>query len=525
MGEEREIAGQRLKRALELLKGHAKPVGKYIEGEIGREADEGARRLFEERFGVAFGVADKDLEPIRAPLTEHVIKTEATTDLDRDLVRQLWEGLSIGGLASLSHLGFYHEEWSRALVARGLYGLNARAIPFFDHPENKRALADLYRLGFVFRLKPGAPLEELAWLLTGPGLDGGESATLTLATHQFMPHMIEHVTNKALMTQKDLRIRQGRRILQLRAKSYADVNTSLTDPPDEVLKRMHRSLLQIKQYGAALLKTQLDLMSEAYKAGGQLPAFHYNFAEALERQGYKRQSHGAFDPPTMDGLRRRVVALAYQSIEVLELSSRKNNSKYIEATPYWVIETTRRLTAGDEFNYNTVLFDSPPDAPVFTGFTMRPGLWWPMINMGQFRLEIPSAVLELPTDGNGNEVERLALQLTPTLAIWERSSQGQHAGRDVSYSVGKLLEAANYTTRDAFLSAHSETAKRTREYLASTSGTSGAIPLLNSLGAFGLDIRDEADFYASGRGWRERFWNAHIRLSVRNLGLPKKAKR
>jgi hypothetical protein len=348
--------------------------------------------------------------------------------------------------------------------------------------------------------------------------------TLTLPTAQLTTHIYGHVASKAEMTTKDIKIWQGKRVLNLRAKSYIDTSASLAKPPAEVLERMHKSLLQIKQYGAALLKTQLDLMSEAYNAGGELPTFHYNFADALERQGYKRQSHGAYDPPTMDGLRRRVVALAHQSIEVLELSSKKNNNRYIEATPYWVIETTRRLTAGEEYNHSTLLLEDPT-APIFTGFTLRPGLWWPMIDMGRYRLEIPASILELPTDGNGNEVERLALQLTPALANWERSSQNLHAGKDRPYSIGALLEAAGYTTRNEFLKAHGEAAKRIREYLASTDGTSGAIPLLNKLGAFNIDIKDEAEFYASGRGWREKFWNAQIRLSVRDLRLPKKVRR
>ncbi len=346
---------------------------------------------------------------------------------------------------------------------------------------------------------------------------------VTLATAQIMPHIYEHVTSKALMTYRDLSIKQGKKILKVRAKSYANLNASLVSPPAEVLERMHKSLLQAKQYGAALLKTQLDLMNEGYNAGGELPTFHYNFADALERQGYSRQARGVFDATTTDGLRRRVVVLAHQTIEVLELSSKKNNSRYIEATPYWIIETTRRLTAGDEYDHGIILLDDP-DAPIFTGFTMRPGLWWPIIDMGHYRLEIPSAVLELSTDGNGNEVERLALQLTPTLAIWERSSQNHHAGKDVPYSVGALLEATGYTTRSDFIAAHNETAKRTREYLASRDGASGAIPLLNKLGAFTLDIKDEADFFASGRGWREKFWDSQLRLSVRNLRLVKKVK-
>lgn len=515
-----------LKRAAALLKTYTKPISGEVEAEITAEAAARAGELFEELFGIPieFPVKDDDerLEAIRPALVEHFLARDNLPEITQRAADRFRKEIPIKPLVLNVFNGLYANARHEAIARRGLYAFNLSALRGgMLEGEERDALVELLGVGVVYRLKPDAPLEELAWLLTGPRLDGSESDTFTLATSQFMPHIFEHVTSKELATTRDLSIRQGKRVLRLRAKSYPDMNASVANPPEEVLKRMHNSLLRVKQYGAALLKTQLDLMNQAYAAGGELPTFHYNFAEALERQGYAKQSHGAYHPDTMEGLRRRVAALAHQSIEVLELSSKKNNSRYIEATPYWIVEATRRLTAGDEYNHSIILLDDP-NTPILTGFTMRPGLWWPLIDMGHYRLEIPSSVLELSTDGNGNEVGRLALQLTPTLAIWERSSQNLHAGKDVCYSVGALLEGAAYTTREVFMNAHNETAKRTREHLASIDGAIGALPLLSKLGAFNIDIKDEAEFFASGRGWRERFWEAQLRVSVRNLRIAKK---
>lgn len=353
----------------------------------------------------------------------------------------------------------------------------------------------------------------------------GQADTLRIPTGQLMQHMYGHVSSTALSTITDLTLRRDGARIRVRARSSTNLQASLASPPGELLEKMHQSILSVKRHGAALLKTQLDLMNQAYTAGGVTPMFHYNLAEALERQGYAQRSSRGYDSETMQSLRERVATLAHQQIDVLNLTETDKKGRtrhYIESTPYWIIESTRRRTEGDDVNAAVVLL-TDPNAPVITGFTMRPGLWWQAVGVGDFYLDIPAAVLELPTHANSNEPERLALQLTPLLAIWERSSQAQHAGKATCYAAGTLLTEAGYTTRDDFMSMHPTKAKRMRDYLASTDDT-GAIPILNGLGAFSLEIEDEDAFFNSGRGWRERFWETQVRLNIRDMQLPKKRK-
>jgi len=348
--------------------------------------------------------------------------------------------------------------------------------------------------------------------------------TLRIATGQIMQHMYRHVSSPELDTLTDLTIKQRGARMAVRARSSTNLQATLTTTTSELLEKMHRSILSVKRHGAALLKVQLDLMSQAYTAGGLTPLFHYDLSDALERQGYAHDdSRRAYDSETMQSLRERVATLAHQQVDVLNLTEtdkKGRTSKYIDSTPYWVIEATRRRDEGDEVNGAIVLL-ADPNAPVVSGFTMRPGLWWQAVGVGDFYLDIPAAVLELPTHANSNEPERLALQLTPLLAIWERASQQQHAGKSTRYAAGTLLTEGGYTTREAFMTMHPTQAQRIRDYLASTDDT-GAIPILNRLGAFSLEIEDEAAFFAGGRGWRERFWDTQVRLNIRDMQLPKK---
>lgn len=374
------------------------------------------------------------------------------------------------------------------------------------------------------------PLEKLRIslgldLLLQNALEGkaGQASTLRIPTGQLMRHMYGHVSSPELSTLTDLTLRRDGARIKVRARSSTNLQATLASPPGELLEKMHQSILSVKRHGAALLKTQLDLMNQAYTAGGATPLFHYNLAEALERQGYAQRDARGYASVTMQGLRERLATLAHQQIDVLNLTETDKKGRtrhYIDSTPYWIIESTRRRTEGDDVNAAIVLL-TDPNAPVITGFTMRPGLWWQAVGVGDFYLDIPAAVLELPTYAKSNEPERLALQLTPLLAIWERSSQAQHAGKSTCYAAGTLLSEAGYTTRDDFMTMHPTKAKRMRDYLASTDGT-GAIPILNRLGAFSLEIEDEADFFASNRGWRERFWDTQVRLNIRDMQLPKK---
>lgn len=354
---------------------------------------------------------------------------------------------------------------------------------------------------------------------------------LRVPTSQIARHMIGHVTSPEPVTMQYLeRFLPGnhRRHERLRVTSSTNPLIMLDNPPTEVLEQMHKSILRIKSEGAALLKTHLDLQNQAYAAGGELPIFHYNLSDALERQGYaRREESRGFQHSTMQRLRERVVALMHQEIDVLRIptenDARGQAQRIVAKAPYWEKKLTWHLESGDEVSAATVLL-TDPNTPTIKGFTLQAGLWWKVAQMHDYYLDIPASILELPTSGNGNEAERLTLQLAPILAIWERAGQQQHAGNDVYYKAGVLLDAAGYITRDDFMSTSATRASRMRDYLCSTTGT-GAIPILNRLGAFTLDVADDADYFATRRGWRERFWDARIRLSVRDLALPKAKKK
>ncbi len=49
----------------------------------------------------------------------------------------------------------------------------------------------------------------------------------------------------------------------------------------------------------------------------------------------------------------------------------------------------------------------------------------------------------------------------------------------------------------------------------------GALATLRSIGAFGIDIDGEEAFWASGRGWTEKFWEAPLAVKIPNLNIPK----
>src|SRR5690625_900765 len=405
-----------------------------------------------------------------------------------------------------------------------LYGfLNAQSL--WRVPAGKKAPLGFFD-SMLKRVRAEQLLEQKKAGQADSELASLADAAITIPTGQIMSHMYAHVANAEAFTQTDIKryhLGNNQAPVHIRATSQLDASATLLSPADEMLEQIHKSLLSIKTHGAALLKTQLDLMSEAYKAGGDSPLFQYNLAEALERQGYARREARGYSHAAMQGLRERVVTLASQRIDVLNISGTDKKGrtvKEIDRALYWVLELERVRQEGDTIGAATVLLNDP-NASIVTGWTIRPGLWWPFARISDFHLHIPSSVLELPTHGNGHEAERLALPLTPALAIWERAGQNQHAGKDVSYKAGKLLEEARYVTRDEFMSMHPTAAKRIRDHLATLDGT-GAIPLLDSLGAFALDIKDDADFFASGRGWREKFWEARIRVSVRDLQLPKR---
>jgi hypothetical protein len=155
---------------------------------------------------------------------------------------------------------------------------------------------------------------------------------------------------------------------------------------------------------------------------------------------------------------------------------------------------------------------------------MLPGEWWAFAKMNQYRMEIPQSILELPVDEHKNRTNRYALLLASYLAIHVRRNQEEHAGKKVPLSVGVMLEQAGIITRDEFMLLEPNQAKRERDYLETIDGR-GALSILARHQANSVDIREEEAFFATGKGWKERFWNAMLSVDVPNLGIAKRPRR
>ena len=149
-----------------------------------------------------------------------------------------------------------------------------------------------------------------------------------------------------------------------------------------------------------------------------------------------------------------------------------------------------------------------------------PGAWLAACELPSYRLPLGRALLALPMDGHGHAVERVALLLATELAVWERAEM-RHGPHAVKRGVGALLARAGVAELEqlrAETSAKGNGPKRLRAYLAGEGfADEGALALLRRHGGFDVDIQDEAAFWAAGRGWVERFWDARLRLGVRGF--------
>ena len=285
---------------------------------------------------------------------------------------------------------------------------------------------------------------------------------------------------------------------------------------EDVLENIQRNLLEVKKHGAALLKLHLDLTSRAYEAGGELPVFRYSFADALDRLGYvKNTDRRAYHRDAMQALRKRLATLTGHYVAAWETS--RNGKEYLVDTPYWIVQGLERSKQESLGLLPNLLNEE--NAVAYHYAYIQPGLWWPATRMSHYRIEVPRALLRLPTDGNGNERERMALLLATYLAVHVRVNQRHHAGERVPITAGKLLEKSGITSWSEFSTQHGTVASRQRDYLEHTSTGTGALQILRDLRAFDVNIRDEDDFFSSGRGWRERFWNAMLEVEVPDLGI------
>lgn len=349
---------------------------------------------------------------------------------------------------------------------------------------------------------------------------------LNLGTHPIGREMQRGLIRPTLdPTDQIVRIKEGGKNVELKVRTGVSLEViagprAAYERQEDVLENIQRSLLEVKKHGAALLKLHLDLTSRAYETGGEIPVFDYNFADALDRLGYSRhEKRRGYDAGTMQGLRERIITL--QSHQVAAWHTKRGAKETLTKTPYWIVEAYH-YSKQEMLDFAEV--DLVPNllrqqnATAYTGVIIRPGFWWATTQMNHYRIEVPRALLQLPTDGNGNERERMALLIATFLAVHVRRNQRKNAGKSIPIRAGVLLEEAGVTTWSAFSGQHGTLAARQRDYLEDTDGT-GALQILRDLRAFDLTIRDEADYFATGRGWRERFWNAMLEVEVPDLGI------
>lgn len=236
----------------------------------------------------------------------------------------------------------------------------------------------------------------------------------------------------------------------------------------------------------AALKTHLDLVNEAGRAAPEAGgAFWYDLPEALARLGYRRQGHGAFNSDTLARHAERVRALCEGPEAPWRLSG--------EAAPT-ASGTPRRLRLSPGPALARWLAKVPADARGLT-----------------------SALLALPTHGQGNERNRLAVLLAAELAGWARAGARRGAKRLVR-PVGALLARAGIATLTELHDAQLRSPNAVKRLRANLAGEGfadeGAFALLRDLGGYGLDVVDEEAFWASGPGWVSRFWEARVGLTL-----------
>lgn len=264
-------------------------------------------------------------------------------------------------------------------------------------------------------------------------------------------------------------------------------------------------------HGANLLKSHLDLVDQAYRRAEEGQGFAYDLPDALHRLGYKRLSGGGYHPDTVREHLKRLQLLAAHEVNVAP-ESHEDGMR----APYW------RFFAMDREGALRPLDVAADWAGVKASdrLLVLPGAWWETIELPQYRLPVPRALLSLPLDGQGHQMNRVALQLAAELAVWERAEmrQGPH---HIQRRVGALLDKAMVADKHVLLvdsAKRLNTPKRLREYLAGDGfPDQGALAVLRDLGKFDVDIADEAAFWAAGRGWVEKFWDARLKIGVRAL--------
>jgi hypothetical protein len=265
-------------------------------------------------------------------------------------------------------------------------------------------------------------------------------------------------------------------------------------------------------HGANLMKSHLDLVDQAYRHAEAPEGIPYNLGDALARLGYKRLAGGGYHPDTVREHLRRLRALGAHEVAV-----------EAPGGPVGAHGAFWRFYAVDRAGVVRPVVSEADWAALKASsrLLVLPGGWWDAIELPRYRLALPRTLLSLPLDGQGHQVNRVALQLAAELAVWERAEmrQGPHA---MHRRLGALLDRAMVTDKATLLAEAAKrlnTPKRLREYLAGDGfADQGALAVLREAGRFDVDIADEAAFWAAGRGWVERFWDARLVIGVRAMG-------
>jgi hypothetical protein len=294
---------------------------------------------------------------------------------------------------------------------------------------------------------------------------------------------------------------------------------------DEILERMVARLHEIRHHdnGVAALKLHKDLLNRAWLTGGELPIFHYGFADALERQGYtKSGERRGFHHETMRRIRELLALL--RSLYVTTWVENPKGRKRVEpvSSPFWIVERIHHHDHIETDSNIEITTDIVPivlreNPPLYSAVTIRPGLWWLDAQMGSYYIETHPDVLKLSTSV---ESERIAFLAANYLAAHIRRNHNQHAGKSTPLRVGTLLEGAGITSKTEFLTSSPNSAKRLRNQLHNPQD-GGALGLLHRIGAAEVNVNNEHEFTATGRDWRERFWEARLNVAIPNLGIER----
>lgn len=359
------------------------------------------------------------------------------------------------------------------------------------------------------------------------GESAGSLGKLVVGTDQLPSAMWRGLIHPSLAPQDEVysvRERGRRREAKVRTDVEWTPSTSASfalQPQDDIVLQMQRDMVRWKGHGAALLKLHLDMMDVAFTRGGDRgdPEFVYDLREALARQGYRRQARG-YHATTVRNLRDRLAAICRHRVTVWTLADERIDQTLVARTPFWVGEEYYHVKRAAHGASAGVVYPEAAGDDNYFAVRMHPGRWWRYARMGQRHVLVPRSVLELPTDGNGNARERIALYVATYLAVHVRRNQRLNAGRRIPLRVGTLLEGAGVISKERFREEmDGRSAARLREYLHHETEEDGALPLLRRLGAFDAVIRDQAAFIAPQHSWRDTFWNAVLDVQIPDLDI------